>query len=283
MSSNTRDAYIYHVIRHTDGVSDTEIPGTYTTSAEARAAAFADIVSKMGAAPFPIFDWKLTEDGDVLPFYKAECPEGRMIRVCVEKKAASKSTPRDGEAATAGATLQAASTPAFRDVVAASGTPSSVALPAAATPKPETKPARQAPARKEVWIVMKTVHDNYYTDYDDSHPPSCLAAKVAFAFLREANHHARQVLYWECEPDEEDEDEGNGNEDDEEDGGDDDGEQKLPRGIHFQEKNIGSSTEKYVGDAYYENSDDSGTYHVHVEVENLSFRRLARQHNNRKA
>ncbi|KAJ7640965.1 hypothetical protein FB45DRAFT_1053619 [Roridomyces roridus] len=144
MPSNT-DAYIYHVMRHTDdhhnGGSDTQVRGMYTTLKEANAAA------------------RVEEDDEGMVSVEAECPEGEMMSVYIEKKKAPKG------------------------------------LTKAPTSKPKAKTSAEKPAApKDVWVIMQTD----YVHHTDEKGRSHLASSDAYGSLLEANEAGRSILCETC-------------------------------------------------------------------------------------
>ncbi|KAJ7455921.1 hypothetical protein B0H11DRAFT_2066292 [Mycena galericulata] len=85
MPSSNNDAYIYHVMRHTDdghNGGDTEIRGSYATLKEANAAARVDLTREWSPS---FFDSHEIEVEDGMVSVTAECPEGEIMNVYIEK------------------------------------------------------------------------------------------------------------------------------------------------------------------------------------------------------
>ncbi|KAJ7664944.1 hypothetical protein B0H17DRAFT_1091287 [Mycena rosella] len=166
MPSGDSDAYIYHVMRHTDdyhnGGSETEIRGTYVTLKEANAAARVDLTKDWSMDFFDTYEVEV-EDGMVS--VTAECPEGEVMNVYVERKAA----------------------------------PNLVGSRAKGTK--EKKAAEPVRALKEVWIIMQTD----YAHHTDEEGRSDIACSTAYESVREANKAAREVLCDACGVEDEDE------------------------------------------------------------------------------
>ncbi|KAJ7110358.1 hypothetical protein C8R43DRAFT_165558 [Mycena crocata] len=123
MPSSSNDAYLYHVMRHTDesyGGGETEIRGTYMTLEEANAAARVDLTKEWDLDFFNTYE---VEEEEGMVSVTAECPEGETMSVYIDKKAAP-------------------------NVVGSSK---------------EKKSARSKPPRelKEVWIIMQTDFEHH--------------------------------------------------------------------------------------------------------------------------
>ncbi|KAJ7606826.1 hypothetical protein FB45DRAFT_351235 [Roridomyces roridus] len=168
MPSNT-EAYIYHVMRNTEdnhkiSPSSTEVRGTYLTLKEANAAARVDLTREWSPTFFESHEIEVDEEGRVS--VEAECPDGEMMSVYIEKKKAPKG------------------------------------LTKAATSKPKAKPQTEEPAAlKGVWVIMQTDYEHHTDEEGRSH----LASSVAYESLREANQAARWVLCETCGFEEENE------------------------------------------------------------------------------
>ncbi|KAJ7606876.1 hypothetical protein FB45DRAFT_1040821 [Roridomyces roridus] len=102
-------------------------------------------------------------------------------------------------------------------------------------------------APKDVWVIMQTDYDHHTDEEGRSH----LASQVVFESLQEANKEARWALCETC-----------GFEDEEE-----------LNHVERDEKNIGSSTEAYIGYAYVREDERDN---VKVAVERMTFQRAVK-------
>ncbi|KAJ6611471.1 hypothetical protein B0H10DRAFT_2056089 [Mycena sp. CBHHK59/15] len=158
--------YIYHVMRHTEDHHNgehTEIRGTYATLKEANAAARVDLTK----------DHEVEEE-DGMVSVTAECPEGEIMTVYVEKKAAPKLV------ATLRASKQGKTTA-------------------------KNPPATVSPL-KEVWIIVQTD----YAHHTDEEGRSDVASSQAYEAVRDANFAARDALLDACGVEDEEELDGSG-------------------------------------------------------------------------
>ncbi|KAJ7675853.1 hypothetical protein DFH06DRAFT_1170764 [Mycena polygramma] len=167
MPSTNTDAYIYHVMRHTDdrhnGGEDTEIRGSYATLKEANAAARVDLTKEWDLNFFESHEVEVDSDGMVS--VTAECPEGEIMSVFIEKKKVAQSVAK---------VVQKKSTAQEADI----------------------------PVLKEVWIITQTDYEHH----TDEEGRSSIAVSTVYESLREANEAARYALLDACGIEDEDDD-----------------------------------------------------------------------------
>ncbi|KAJ7492090.1 hypothetical protein FB451DRAFT_516184 [Mycena latifolia] len=159
MPSSKTDAYIYHVIRHTDDQykgDETEIRGTYATLEEANAVAHVDLTKEWSMDFFETYEVEM-DDGMVS--VTAECPEGEIMSVYVERKAA---------------------------LNLLSGR--------AKEKKSAVHHCEPAPALENVWIIMQTD----FAHHTDEEGSSDIACYTVYGSVREANEAARDALFNAC-------------------------------------------------------------------------------------